>query len=585
MEYHHSLISLLPDTLELAAQILRATEFMPYFTQTEKSSLVLMAEMISEWWYSINKYCVYDPGFAIAGIGDPRIIAEQGNSWISWSNFISKAKNNLFPIANITNKDYKEFQNYLYISPQIANYYIVSLEKVAVKKPYLWDENIIDNVVITDPLAQAIHQEILTSYASHISYVEDMPRYVYDPTYDQSWFQLNEKYSGYSYYWSEYLIDQQDSEMDLYQYQASTSPLKTTGFRTFQGAGDIRGLMDVYRLLRHGFSVDFTIQDIEQAAFKIINEVLSAQRPTDHGYVISPYFGSTISETVFPDSLINDAVVKYPTLLPDGLNVFLGSMTVTEFLLQAKDDLDKISLNLDSRLIENIDNTLIELGDLLLDNIDRGTMGIPKQSIVGYNSTHVEEKLYGINHVNIAVRLGSQFSENNLPAWIHTYEPLTGIGYTKAYQWDYMLLLQQLFKLTSNIDYFIPLYHSLEIFIEDYLEDDQYQIPAICEVKDAVARALFKEKYSDNQITLSDPTGLYGNIIPYSYRSTVSPVTNAFASETPQQISALLLQSLPFLPKIEEILSNPINQVVIIGFVTGIVMTVAIMYVKRPKNQ
>ena len=53
--------------------------------------------------------------------------------------------------------------------------------------------------------------------------------------------------------------------------------------------------------------------------------------------------------------------------------------------------------------------------------------------------------------------------------------------------------------------------------------------------------------------------------------------------ETPQHISALVLNVLPAL--LETIFSNPINQVVIVGFITGLIMTIAVVYVKRPRYQ
>ena len=131
----------------------------------------------------------------------------------------------------------------------------------------------------------------------------------------------------------------------------------------------------------------------------------------------------------------------------------------------------------------------------------------------------------------------------------------------------------------------IPLFDSLTLFTDDYLQDDQYQLLSICEVKDAVARAFFVDTLIDSSIILSDKTGVFGNAIPYNYRSAVSPVTYAFAAETPQRISALILTILPMLTDIIEIINDPINQIVIFGFVSGVIMTVAVIYIRRPKHQ
>ena len=82
---------------------------------------------------------------------------------------------------------------------------------------------------------------------------------------------------------------------------------------------------------------------------------------------------------------------------------------------------------------------------------------------------------------------------------------------------------------------------------------------------------------------MNDKTGFFSSYIPYNYRENISPVTNAFAIETLQQISALVLKVLPAI--LEPIFSNPINQVVIVGFIIGIIMTVSVVYVKRPRYQ
>ncbi|MHA1558050.1 MAG: hypothetical protein ACTSPM_14105 [Candidatus Heimdallarchaeota archaeon] len=172
-----------------------------------------------------------------------------------------------------------------------------------------------------------------------------------------------------------------------------------------------------------------------------------------------------------------------------------------------------------------------------------------------------------------------------MPDWIANYNSLTFLGTSYIYQWDYLTLLKEAFLNLQDPDIVTPIFDSLLLFNEDFSQDDQYQLLSICEAKDAVARTLFTEALIDSCIILSDKTGIYGSAIPYKYRIGVSPVTNVFASETPQRVSALILSILPLLSDIADVISNPINQIVIFGFVSGVVMTIAVIYIRRPKHQ
>ena len=141
------------------------------------------------------------------------------------------------------------------------------------------------------------------------------------------------------------------------------------------------------------------------------------------------------------------------------------------------------------------------------------------------------------------------------------------------------------YQITGDSLYLDPLIQTMNIFKEDFLDDQQYQLLALCGAKDAVVRTFFQEGIADQRIQLLDQVGVFGDAIPYSYREEVSPVTHAFATSIPQRISAMLLSLIPTLPEFLETLYDPINQIVLLGFVGGIVLSIAVIYVKRPKNQ
>ncbi|MHA1221067.1 MAG: hypothetical protein ACTSQB_04970, partial [Candidatus Heimdallarchaeota archaeon] len=121
-------IALLPDTLVLGSKILRAVEFLPYFTFQEQYSILLLSEVISSWWNKINQYALYDPKFAIAGMGEPKIEMDN-NKFTGWQDFTLLSRNGTFAPANIYTDDYLDFQNKIYTSPQIANEYLTFIRK------------------------------------------------------------------------------------------------------------------------------------------------------------------------------------------------------------------------------------------------------------------------------------------------------------------------------------------------------------------------------------------------------------------------------------------------------------------------
>ena len=577
-------ISLLCDTLVLGSKILKAVEFMPYFTYYESVSISLISEAVNNWWNAINRYAIHDPKFAVAGIGNSHIDTNY-IKWVGWDSFNRMAYNESFVATDIFTDDYLDFQNYIYTSPQIASEYLMYIKKLSSPNSFAWNPSNYNSFQVTEPILSEITQKITNNYALHIGMIFNSIVYVFDPYVGVSWTQLDQTYSGYTYMWQKYLIDKQDSENDLLQYQAETAPLKITNMRTFQGAGDIPGLIDVYKVLSHSFVRDSTLQIEERNAFSLVTEIIKSQRE-DNGFVFSPYFGTALDEALIADPLINDADLVLPEILPEGLRRFKGSMFVMEFLLQVKRDLTIYTQSEEMSLLKDrVDNALDSLANLLIGNIDHTTFGISKNSIIGNNLRDTgESHFYSICDVSVTVDLTQTFmSADEMPDWLYHYDVYTCLGRSKIYQWEYLFLLNDLFQFTKNKDLLDPLIQSMLIFRADYLEDNQYQLSAICEGKDAIVKTFFSENLVEGSIDLNDKTGFFTCNIPYNYRENILPVTNAFAIETPQHISALVLNVLPTL--LETIFSNPINQVVIVGFITGLIMTIAVVYIKRPRYQ
>lgn len=577
-------ISLLCDTMVLGSKILKAVEFMPYFTYFESASISLISEAVNNWWNAINRYALHDPKFSVAGIGNSHI-DNNYNKWVSWDSFNKMANNESFVTTDIFTDDYLDFQNYIYTSPQIASEYLMYIKKLSSPNSFAWNPSSYNLYQVTDPSLSEITQKITNDYASHIGMIFDSIVYVFDPYTGVSWTPLDQRYSGYTYMWQKYFVDKQDSENDLIQYQTEIAPLKITNMRTFQGAGDIPGLIDVYKLLSHSFVRDSTLQIEERNAFSLVNEIINSQRE-DNGFVFSPYFGTTLDEALIADPLINDANLVLPEILPEGLRRFKGSMFVMEFLLQVKRDLAIYTQSNEMSLLKDrVDSALDSLANLLIENIDHTTYGISKNSIIGNNLRDTGgSHFYARCDISVTVDLTqSSLLPDEIPDWLYHYDVYSCLGRSKIYQWDYLFLLNDLFQLTDDKDLLDPLLQSMLIFQADFLEDNQYQLSAICEGKDAIVKTFFSENLYEDSIDLNDETGFFTCHIPYNYRENILPVTNAFAIETPQHISALVLSVLPAF--LEPIFSNPINQVVIVGFITGIIMTVAVVYIKRPKYQ
>ncbi|MFW9921676.1 MAG: hypothetical protein ACFFDW_00105 [Candidatus Thorarchaeota archaeon] len=574
-------IALLPDTLELGSKLLRIVEFMPYFSFHEKSRLLTLSETVSYWWASINKYALYDPEFAIAGMGPSRISLEN-DRWIGWNNFKVMARDDHFPVLEIQEDFHLNLQRYIYTSPHIANQYLTYIKKSETAKSYLWNTQKISKTDITDQTSLKIFNTILDSYSNHIIRVRNTIVYVFDPKYDSSWIPLPDTYSGYTYYWDKYFIDIQGSDSDLYAYKNPNSPLRITDSRTYQGAGDIRGLIEIFNLLSNGFTYESMVSLIEKNAMNILSDILKSQR-ADFSYALSPYFGTSLDMDVIEEPLINDACVLSMEFMPTGLSEFTGSMSVFQFLLDSKLIIDNFGYEETIRnLRNNLDNTIGLLIDLLLSNIDPNTMGIPKQSIIG-NEYKVSDStsLYNIKPIQISVNL-----ENiEFPDWVHIVDQGKGLGVTTVNQWQYLELLKEAYLITNNLEAVGPLLDALHLFNSDFQDDYQYQLLSICEVKDAIARTFFKESRIEDKIELNDITGIFGNSIPYNYRSEVLPVTSVFAAETPQKVTSMVMAIIPFLPELSEILDNPINQVVIGGFIFGVILTITVVYIRRPKHQ
>ncbi|MCE7744712.1 MAG: hypothetical protein GPJ52_06215 [Candidatus Heimdallarchaeota archaeon] len=577
-------ISLLCDTMVLGSKILKAVEFMPYFTYFESASISLISDAVNNWWNAINRYALHEPKFAVAGIGDS-LIDTNYNKWIGWSSFNQMSNNESFVTTDVFTDDYLDFQYYIYTSPQIASEYLMYIKKLSSPNSFAWNPSSYNSYQVIDPSLSEITQKITNDYASHIGMIFDSVVYVFDPYTGVSWTPLDQRYSGYTYMWQKYFIDKQDSENDLLQYQTGTAPLKITNMRTFQGAGDIPGLMDVYKVLSHSFVSDSTLQIEERNAFSLVSEIINSQRE-DNGFVFSPYFGTALDEELIARPLINDADLVLPEILPEGLRRFKGSLFVMEFLLQVKRDLTIYTQSNEMTFLKDrVDSVLDSLANLLLENIDHTTFGISKNSIIGNNLLDTGGSyFYAICDVSVTVDMTQcLMMPDEMPDWLYNYDAYSGLGRSKIYQWDYLFLLNDLFQLTNDKDLLNPLLQSMLIFQADFLEDDQYQLSAICEGKDAIAKTFFSENLYEGSIDLNDKTGFFSSYIPYNYRENISPVTNAFAIETPQQISALVLKVLPAI--LEPIFSNPINQVVIVGFIIGIIMTVSVVYVKRPRYQ
>lgn len=577
-------ISLLCDTMVLGSKILKAVEFMPYFTYFESASISLISEAVNNWWNTINRYALHEPKFAVAGIDDS-LIDTNYNKWIGWYSFSQMSNNGSFVTTDIFTDDYLDFQNYLYTSPQIASEYLMYIKKLSSPNSFAWNPSNYNSFQVTDSSLSEITQKITNNYASHIGFIFDSIVYVFDPYVGVSWTPLDQTYSGYTYMWQKYFIDKQDSENDLDQYQTETAPLKIINMRTFQGAGDIPGLMDVYKVLSHSFMRDSTLQIEERNAFILVTEILNSQRE-DTGFIFSPYFGTALDEALIADPLINNADLVLPEILPEGLRRFKGSMFVMEFLLQVKRDLTIYTQSNEMTLLKDrVDSALNSLANLLFENIDPTTSGIAKNSIIGNNLLDTGgSHFYAISDVSVTVDMTlSSKLPDEIPDWLYHYDVHTCLGRSKIYQWDYLILLNDLFQLTNDKDLLDPLIRSMLIFQADFLDDNQYQLSAICEGKDAIVKTFFSENLCEDSIDLNDKTGFFTSCIPYNYREDISPVTNAFAIETPQQISALVLNVLHAI--LEPIFSNPINQVVIVGFLIGIIMTVAVVYVKRPRYQ
>lgn len=582
--YLNEKISLLTDTLVLGSKILKAVDFMPYFSPYEKLRISLLTEIVSNWWNAINQYALSDPKFAVAGLGKSKIYSIS-TKWVGWKDFGKMATNETFIAADLYDVESVDFQNYLYTSPQLANLYISYIMKASIDTSYAWNYEDYPYEQITDPVLVSYIETITTNYAEHIEIVENEIVYVIEPGSEFCYTPLEQKFSGYSYYWSKYFIDSQDSEMDYHHYRYNL-PMGITKLRSYQGAGDIRGLIDVYHLLSNAFVDDNTIQIAEHAAHNIIEEILNSQRE-DSSFAFSPYFGTSLNQDILAESLINDAEIIMSDNLPDGLNTFTGTITVLHFLLEASNALERYGVENNERLTllkERVDQSLVSVGDSLLEKIEDATMGIPKQAIVGTNLL----PLYGgeifiAKPVKVTINsLSDNFIHGEVPSWIYSYNSYTDIGRSKLYQWDYLTQLKDIYLITNDMKYVEPMFKSLELFALDYQEDEQYQLTAICERQDAIARTFFTESFADQNVELQDTTGIFGNSIPYVYRSEVSPVTSAFASETPQRIIALILRILPFL---QSILDGPINQVVIVGFISGLIITISVVYSKRPKYQ
>lgn len=573
-------IGLLVDSLVLGSKILKVVEFMPYFTPHEKNYILFRAEMVSDWWQAINKYALHDPGFAVAGLDNSRI-TEQYDKWVTWDDFVRMGYNGSFTVTDIYTEEYSTFTNSLYTSPQIADIYLTYIEKASTLESYMWYDDEFFNSIITEPLALSIANQITQDYADHIEYVSDKIVYILDPTQDFGFTTLANRFAGYSYVWDNYFIEDQDSLTDLIHYLYNL-PLAITGTRSFQGAGDIRGLMDIFNVLSHGFNLDNDQFKIN-SAYKVLSTILDAQR-VDGSFILSPFYGTSIEPSVITLPLLNDAKLVFPNVLPDGINTFTGTMSFMEYLLWVYPYVVKYPSNMFSKIEGRLRLVLTSLGDLFLNNIDRDVFGLPVHSIIGTFAERTSFPLFFVRPISIAISFQYEsISEDQLPNWINSYNPYTKIGSTHVYQWNYLELLNSLFYINTEERFIAPIIDALDMFNDDYSDDNQYQLTSLCGISDAVARTFFSLEYNGYTISYRDTTGYYGAIVPYSYRSGVSPVTNAFSTEIPQAISSIILNIMPLLSL--NFFNDPINQIVLIGFIAGIILTVAVVYQKRPKNQ
>jgi hypothetical protein len=580
-------VSLLVETFELGAKILNSANSLPYFSAREEAFLTHVARLADSWWQAINNYAVYDPSFAIAAI-DSSILETTYSEWIGWDNFIKLANNGSCPLKDIRNSNFLLLQNYLFTSPQLADQYLTYLEKTAVSNIYDWNEkNRNIKVLYSNDLKRSLAFHLINSYGEHIRYLTNQTVYLFTPKEVSSWIQLEEKYNGYSYFWEKYMLAEQGLATDLYQYRLDDSPLKITQCRTYQGAGDIRGLMDVYNVLRHSFNNNPSISTNERMSWYLIDEITDSQR-IDGSFAISPYFGTKIPVSLLSSPLLNDAKIHSPQLLPEGLNEFIGTQTVLNFLLEVFSDLEKYPIDYLSLIKEDLFTAIKSAADLLLSKIDDDTTGIPKQGIVGVPSPTISE-LFETKPIYVKIAFSyNQIDLDQLPLWINDYNLLDNVGYTRVHQWDFISIYENLYQIFNNTKYLEPLFNSLITFNNDYFEDQEYQLLAICEVKDAIARLLFSEEVKDDALYLSDSSGIYGDLIPYTYRQNVFSITNAFSMETPQRLSSLLLELRPQvdMPIIQpEILQDPINRIVLIGFIGGILIAAITIYIKRPRNK
>jgi hypothetical protein len=264
-----------------------------------------------------------------------------------------------------------------------------------------------------------------------------------------------------------------------------------------------------------------------------------------------------------------------------------------KFLIETQTDLEKIGSFASSdqnkkfsELKSTIVNSLKTIGDLLLANINGKTFGIPKQAIVASNILFesYDPPYYTSRTVKIYVELESSYIPiGEMPDWLLSYDYYNKIGRSIIYQWDYLAYLKDLYIITKEFEYIIPLFDSLNRFEQDYIEDNQYQLSTICEGKDPVVRTFFDEKFIGTGIELNDQTGYFSNFIPFDYRVEIVPVSSAFATETPIKITELVLLVLPVI--LNPLINTPIlNKIVLLGFISGVMMTVVIVYVKRPQN-
>jgi hypothetical protein len=584
-------VALLPDTLALGTKILQAIDFSPHFSYLERYPIQMLSNEVNQWWNSINLYALFDPNFAIGGI-DSSYIHNNYQKWFGWLEFTGMAYNETFIPVDITSDDYSDLQIYLYTSPQMALEYLTYINKHACGSSVVWNYNFYQ-YTIQDLTLSSLYNRIINSYAQHIFWVSEESQLIYDPRVSGfNWLTLENSFSGYSYVWSDYFIGDQDSNKDLYHY-LNDLPLKITSKRTYQGPGDMRGLMDVFRVLSRGFSFDSTIKFCEDKALRVLEQILTSARD-DGSFAFSPYFGTALDESLLSDSIIDDSILIRPIYLPDGLNRFTGTLTVMNFLMQARESLQNIGSyyykeqnNQLKGLKRDLDNVLIKIGDLLLTKIDSKTSGILKETIVSNLVLHesYDPPYYSPKSVNIHIDLNpNKISIDDLPVWLHQCDSYRETGISSIYQWDYLFNLKQLYFITDEIDYIMPLFECLKCFNQDYQEDSQYQLTSICEGKDPVARTFFEVDITGTNIELNDKTGLFGKHIPSDYRKEVIPISSAFATETPVKISELTLDIYPIV--LQSVLSTPmLDRAVLFGFISGIIMTIIIVYVKRPRNQ